>query len=173
MNAMTFEKDGDYVVAKINGKEVARTKMATLGITEDELDEKLENYQLKLTAGDNITIEEVDGELVISATGGGDLYRHYVSISCLKGDTEIELGIIVLSSSNTPITDYKVAVENIIALDTGLILGGEYEYNVNIVSLNTDNNLECYYQNESNVQTSIVVDNTYEVETTTISVTKL
>lgn len=113
----------------------------------------------------------VTSQGVVTSKENG-LYRHYVSISCLKGDTQVELGVIVLSTSNTPITDYKVAVTNIIALNSGLILGGEYEYNIDTVFMD-NNNMKCNYQNESNEQTSITIDNTYEVETTSISVTKL
>lgn len=37
MNSMTFQKEGDYVVCYINGKEVNRSKLANTGSSEEEI----------------------------------------------------------------------------------------------------------------------------------------
>ena len=50
-----------------------------------EIDLKLSDKQDELTAGDNITIEEVSGQLVISATGGGGGGGEDVGLSVVDG----------------------------------------------------------------------------------------
>lgn len=42
MNSMTFQKDGDYIVCYINGKEMGRAKMATIGISEEDIEQMIE-----------------------------------------------------------------------------------------------------------------------------------
>lgn len=37
MNSMTFQKEGDYVVCYINGKEVNRSKVSNTGTSEEEI----------------------------------------------------------------------------------------------------------------------------------------
>lgn len=107
MNNMTFQQDGDYMVAYINGKEVARVKIAKAGggVTPEELDEKLADYQLKLTAGDNITIEQVEGELVISATGGELPIASSETLGGVKVGSGLSIdgeGVLSTSGGSTP-----------------------------------------------------------------------
>ena len=46
MNSMTFQKEGDYVVCYINGKEVNRSKLANTDSSEEEIIDVI-NDQIK------------------------------------------------------------------------------------------------------------------------------
>ena len=71
MNSMTFQKDGDYIICYINGKEMGRAKMASIGISEEDIEQMIEaNPEGEATA----TLNKIKLFNTIYALSGGTTY---------------------------------------------------------------------------------------------------
>lgn len=120
MNSMTFQKEGKYLVAYINGKEVSRSLMSEIGITGEPLIVEditaLTNDQCEALQAGDVVIREVQQSeqvvghicytVVLKALGGMELQfidsdtSELISVTYLNqnnqwsyyGTTEISLG---------------------------------------------------------------------------------